>query len=142
MSAADLVRAVSDALPDIKRGSLVVFGDIFGGRIDNIHWVVGAVANDDGTATVRFNMGESLTVWDPSGIEVSPTDFRIMRAGRVRWEWFYYGRPQTPENRFFIEHEVSGTTVVARDNVDRAPTSYQPSLLRPAVELLDGWERD
>jgi len=29
-------------IPDVKRGSLVVFGDIFGGRIDDIHTVTGA----------------------------------------------------------------------------------------------------
>jgi hypothetical protein len=136
VAAADLVTAISDALPDIKSGSLAVFGDIFGGRVDNTHCVVGAVANDDGSATIQFDGGESLIVWEPSGIEVSPTQFRIARASRVRWEWFYYGRPQTPENRYFIDHEVSGTTVIARDNVDWAPSTSGPSLLRPAVELL------
>lgn len=55
MSDMNLVTAIAAAVPNIKRGSLVVFGDIFGGRIDNWHEVVGAAENDDGSVAVHFN---------------------------------------------------------------------------------------
>jgi hypothetical protein len=130
------VEAVKQALPNVKRGSLVVYGDIFGGRIDNIHTVVGAVANPDGTATVNFDQGESLRVWDAEGFEVSADTFRVHTASRVRWEWFYYGREHLPKNRYFREHHVVDGQVLAASNVDWYEPSFAPSLDRPAVELI------
>jgi hypothetical protein len=39
-----IAEVISRHLPDVKRGSLVAFGDIFGGRIDNVHTVRSAQA--------------------------------------------------------------------------------------------------
>jgi hypothetical protein len=134
--AVDLVDAIMQALPDIKSGSLAVFGDIFGGRVDNIHHVVSAAHNDDGSILIEFDGGETLTVWDPDGIEVGPHDFRVARATRVRWEWFYYGRPQLAENRYVQEHRVQDGGVLVSTNADWYQPSFAPSIDRPAVEIL------
>jgi len=131
-----LIAAIHRAMPNIKAGSLVVFGDVFGGRIDNIHRVVSATANEDGSTTIHFDQGEMLTVWEPSGLDVSSVRFRIVRANRVRWEWFYYGRPQTDENRYAIEYQVEGDRVTVSDNADWANVVHGASLHQPAVELL------
>ena len=40
-------RAISALIPHVRRGSPVVFGDVFGGRIDNIHTVTAAKALGD-----------------------------------------------------------------------------------------------
>lgn len=120
----------------MKRGSLVVFGDIFGGRIDNIHTVTGAVSNPDGSLTLEFDQGETLQVWDADGVTVSASTFRVERASRVRWEWFYYGREHVPKNRYFREHRVVDDHLEAESNVDWYAPTFAPTLARPAVELI------
>jgi len=134
VSAAD---AINEALGVIKQGSLVMFGDIFGGRIDNIHVVIGAHAEPDGRLVVHFNEGETLTVWDPEGVRVAQDEFRIASATRVRWEWFWYGRDKTPDNRCFIEHVVRDGLVRASSDYPRyGASTFAPSLDRNAVELF------
>jgi len=128
--------AINNAIPNIKRGSLAVFGDIFGGRIDNIHRIVGARANPDESLTILFDDDETLTVWDLAGLTVSAQEFRIQRASRVRWEWFYYGREKLPENCYYIEHRSDGETVTADTDRDYGSSGFKPSMDRPAVELL------
>jgi hypothetical protein len=135
-SGREFAGAVAAAIPHVKRGSLVVFGDIFGGRIDNIHTVVGAVANTDGSVTLSFDQGETLQIWGAEGVTVSATLLRVDRASRVRWEWFYYGREPTPQNGYFNEHLVVGDHVEATSNVDWYAPTFAPSLGSPAVELV------
>jgi hypothetical protein len=132
-----IAEVISRHLPDVKCGSLVVFGDVFGGRIDNVHTVRSAHAV--GTAerlVIEFDDDEVLEVWDPEDAIVSATELRIDRATKVRWEWFYYGRPKTPENRYFIEHVNAGGAVTTTTNVDAAPLAFHPSSRRPAVEIV------
>jgi len=91
-SASDLAAEISQLIPRVKRGSLVVFGDIFGGRIDNIHTVTAAKAlGDPERLVVEFDEGETLEVWDPGNATISSWEFCISTATKARWEWFYYG---------------------------------------------------
>lgn len=96
---------INRRLPDVKCGSLAVFGVIFGGRVDNIHTIVSARAFEaDDLLVINFNEDEVLSIWSPGLSVVDEKEFRIVAANRVRWEWFYYGRPKTSDNRYFIEH--------------------------------------
>jgi hypothetical protein len=123
-------------IPALKSGSLSVFGDIFGGRIDNIHVIVGVQAVDEDCLVLYFDGGETLRVWNPEEVTASAVEFKIRDATQVRWEWFYYGREQSPENRYFIEHARVGDDITARTDADWAPRTFSPSSQRPAVELL------
>jgi hypothetical protein len=138
MTQASYIAAEIEAkLPSIKGGSLAVWGDIFGGRVDNWHVVISAEAVvESDLVLIRFNHGETLQVWAPQDATVGADDFRIVQATRVRWEWFYYGRPETPENRNYIEHALVGGNVVATTDATWAPPRFAPSLARPAVEIL------
>lgn len=136
VAAAALVAAIARGLPDIKCGSLVVFGDIFGGRIDNFHQIVAAELAADGSALIRFDLGETLQIWDPGGLTVGPTTFRVRRAAHVRWDWFAYGREMIPENRCFIDHVLEGGKVRATTDVDWVPLRFSPRRGLPAVELV------
>lgn len=87
-SSREAAEQITAQLPDVTRGSIAVFGDIFGGRIDNIHTVISAEAADDPERLiVRFDQGETLEVWNPAGITVGSEVFRIGDATRVRWTW-------------------------------------------------------
>ena len=135
--ASDLAEEILRRVPDVKRGSLVVFGDIFGGRIDNIHIVTSAHADDEPERlVVEFNEGETLEIWDPGDALISSHEFRISTASKVRWEWFYYGRPKTAKNRFFIEHVRLDDIVVGSTNATWGSRTFTPTVEAPAVELV------
>ena len=89
MTNAEAIAAeIVQSLPVLKRGSLSVYGDIFGGRIDNIHIVTGAHVLGAERVVIEFNEGETLDVWDPEGATISEAAFKIQTAIRARWEWF------------------------------------------------------
>ncbi len=132
----EIAGGLATRIPALKSGSLSVFGDIFGGRIDNIHVIVGVKAVDEDCLVLDFDGGESLRVWNPDGVAASAGEFKIQDATRVRWEWFYYGQEQSPETRYFIEHARVGDDISARTDADWAPRTFSPSSQRPAVELL------
>jgi hypothetical protein len=115
-------------------GSLCVFGDWFGRPMDNWHRLVSHEENE-GYIQLNFNEGETLQVWEPSGFRFEGKSFIIQHASRVRWEWFYYGRPQLPENRFFVEHSLTADGVEAESNVNWAPHNFKPSKANPAVSI-------
>lgn len=119
----------------VKSGTLRVFGDWFGRPMDNWHTVVGA-ESDGERLIVRFDQGERLTVWAPDGVVITSDRFRIARASRVRWEWYYYGRPPAPENLCAVEHWVDGSTVHASRTAAWYPANFAPSFYENAVELL------
>lgn len=119
---------------DAPSGSLRVFGDWFGRPEDNWHRPV--TADSSGWClTVNFDGGETLRVWDPVGVEVTRSVFRIRVAQRVRWEWFAYGNDRTPANLFVEEHWIEDGTVRATSSATWYQPSFQPSLTHPAVEL-------
>jgi hypothetical protein len=135
--APDLAAEISQLIPHVRRGSLVVFGDIFGGRIDNIHTVIAArTLGDPERLLVEFDEGETLEVWDPGSAMISSGEFSISTAAKVRWEWFCYGGLKVPENRFFIEHTRANDAVIAKTNATWAGLTFAPSAARAAVELL------
>ena len=82
---------------------------------------------------MQFNHMELLSVWSPGNLVASKTLFRIEDAERVRWEWYYYGRPQTPENLYF-EDFVRGQNGVT--NANWHEPDLQPDYSFPAVEIL------
>lgn len=115
-------------------GSLCAFGDWFGRPMDNLHKLVSFEAKED-YLRLSFNEGETLEVWSPQGLKIEGKRFLIQHAKRVRWEWFYYGRPKLPENRYFVEHVTDGEAITASSNVDWAPHNFKPSRAEPAVSI-------
>ena len=123
-------------LESLPTGSLVVFGDIFGGRIDNIQTIVSAeLSPNAGQLLVTFDLGETLEVWDPSQAVIGRDVFKIAKASRVRWNWLYYGEPDKPENNLYIEYNLVGAGVEVSSNArHREPSAA--STQSPAVEIV------
>ena len=122
-------------LAQLPAGSLIVFGDVFGGRIDNTHTVVSVEVGIEGQLLVTFNLGETLEVWDPAEALIRPHLLRIGRASRVKWNWLYYGAEDRPENHVYIQHEVVGSQVQVTSNAPyRDPATA--SIYSPAVEIV------
>ena len=115
-------------------GALCVFGDQFGRVEEDWHTVTGYEARKD-YLRLSFKEGETLEVWHPRGLKIVGGKFMIQQAERVRWEWFYYGRPPLPENRFYREHVVKDGAVTATTNVTWYVPDFAPSLAAAAVTL-------
>src|SRR5687768_5944486 len=98
----DLNEYMKQHFTKFKRGSLRIFGDWFGRPGDNVHIPkTFSLVND--VLTVTFDNKEILTIWNPSHVQIEERMFKVGEASKVRWEWFYYGRPKIQENRFFLE---------------------------------------
>lgn len=131
-AAADLRTVIGS----VKRGSLRVFGDWFGRPHDNIHIVRSALAEGN-ELVVGFDANETLRVTSPADWEFSENSFRVHRARRVLWTWFYYGHDQTPENLFTVEHWIDDHGEIhASSDVNWYKPTFEPSVANAAVELL------
>lgn len=125
--APEMVRAIKGALPRLH-GSLQFFGEWFGRPWDNNHSMVAAEANEN-RLRLTFDDDETLDVWDPTGLDLGSDHVLVIRsATRVRWEWFDYGGPKTPENRHYIEYRRVDNAIQRR--ADR-PASVGPAAANP-----------
>ena len=95
-----IVEQLSGNLSNVKSGGLRIWGQWFGRPMDNWHSLVACEAEGN-NLLLKFNEDETLCVWAPRQAVISDKIFRIKDADRVRWEWFCYGRPKTPSNRYF-----------------------------------------
>ena len=132
------VQRALEAMPASERwGSLCFYGEWFGGRpYENQHTLTD-VDGDESSTAMSFDEGETLTVWDPAGVSVADDGLRIARASRVRWEWFYYGRPKTPENRYSIDYRVDNRGVIAvTDTADWYEPHHRPDASADSVGFL------
>lgn len=130
-----MAQTLNRALPRLKHGSLQLFGEWFGRPWDNNHSIV-AVEADENRLRLTFDDDETLDVWDPEELELESDQLFVIRsASRVRWEWFSYGEPKTPDNRHYVEYR-NGESAIQR-RADR-PASVGPATAnprRPAVTI-------
>lgn len=131
-----LIARCKSGKPDIKTGSLRFFGDWFGRPGDNFHSIakIDYQAQDD-CLLIRLDGGETLFVWQAKGIQADDHHFIIRTASRVRWEWFYYGRPQTPENLYYQQYTVKDGEVEVTHNINWYYPVFNTSVSAPAVVL-------
>jgi hypothetical protein len=134
MSEAEQIASKLQDLLPYRAGSMKVFGDWFGAPMDNEHFIVAADVRS-GDLVLKFNEDETLIVSDPQGHILEPNAFRIDKASKVRWEWFYYGFPHEAEYRYSIDHWVEDGKVRASSTAP--PThGFSPSVDHPAVEFV------
>ena len=129
-----IASAVAAGLPHVKAGSLRFWGCWFGRPYDNVHRIRSASADGD-VLLVSFADDELLTVWTPGGATITADVFAVLRAERVRWEWFYYGRPKVPGNRYFQDFRGRGDISVDT-NIDWYQPTFEVDPALPAVEIL------
>ena len=123
-----MAQTIDRARPRLKRGSLQFFGEWFGRPWDNSHSIVAAKGNEN-CLRLTFDDDETLDVWDPTELELESDHLFVIRsASRVRWEWFSYGEPKTPDNRHYIEYR-NGDNAIQR-HADR-PASVGPATANP-----------
>jgi len=130
-----IVEQLSGNLSNVKSGGLRIWGQWFGRPMDNWHSLVACEAEGN-NLLLKFNEDETLCVWAPRQAVISDKIFRIKDADRVRWEWFCYGRPKTPSNRYFEDFIKKESEIIATTNVDWYTPNLRPSSGSQAVEIL------
>jgi hypothetical protein len=134
MDVSALARRIN-AMQNVKAGSLRFWGEWFGKPYDNQHRVVGC-RSEESSLVLDFDGAETLTIDDPEGVQIGPDVFSVADATAVRWEWFYYGRSHTPQNRYFYEFVRTDSGIEASTNVDWCELTLAPSPTASAVEIL------
>jgi hypothetical protein len=131
-----LAAEISTKLPSVMSGTLRFWGEWFGRPYDN-RQVVSCDATDD-YLRLHFSQGEVLAVWNPTEVEIDANKFRIGSAKALRWTWYYYGRPQKPENLFYMDYAHENGSVLFRINWDQIPGSgsLDSADSFPAVEMF------
>ena len=131
----DIANCIQKAIPHVKKGSLRFWGEWFGRPHDNTHTLMRCEV-ENACLRLFFDQGETLSIWSPSGLSISTSTFKIKTATKVRWEWFYYGRPQISSNLYFMEFERSRAGVTATSNIDFYEPNFSPTIFHSAVEIL------
>ncbi len=132
---------ITRRLPEIRQGSLRFWGEWFGRPYDNKHRLIGCDAEAD-LLRLHFHEGEVLSVWSPRYLRIRPNRsgtepvLRIGDAAQVRWEWFYYGRPQLAANRYFEQFVKTSDGIEATTNAHWHGPNLNPSGSEAAVEML------
>ncbi len=135
MTLTERIAASIEALPQRNRsGSLQVWGEWFGRPMDNVHTCVSCTAGAD-HIVMSFDGGERLTVWKPDVHKARGFTLRIPSASRVRWEWFYFGRPRSVENLLFNDYVRAGDSIRRTSNAPW-PSSNEADSKFDAVNLV------
>ena len=130
----DLHKYLKQNFIKFKGGSLCIFGDWFGRPYDNVH-VPKTFSFDNDILTITFDNDETLTIWNPSHVQIEERLLKVGEASKVRWDWFYYGRPKIEKNRFFLEYVKDQGRIHTDTNVDWYNHPFQTSLKEPAVVI-------
>ena len=134
-NAEEMAATINGCLPHVKVGTLRFWGEWFGRPYDNVHRLVECSTERD-VLILRFNEGESLTLWAPRELTADERTFRIADAERIRWEWFSYGRPKVAQNRFYMEFTKEGSAVTVATDFHPPKEGFRPSVKHAAVEIL------
>src|SRR4051812_32772274 len=105
-SATTLAAEIQRLLPNVRQGTLQFWGIWFGRPYDNYHIIQAAHAEGD-CLVLNFEQQERLFVWHPRAAKISAKEFSIFNASKVRWEWYYYGRPATPGNLMVYDFDFN-----------------------------------
>jgi len=121
----------------VKGGTLCFWGHWFGRPYDNFHQIT-SVDFDTITniLTIRFSEQETLTVTTPADIKEYKNRLEIIKADKVHWQWFYYGKTHEPENLFYYKIERSDNAIKGSTNADWYKADWSDLMVtKPAVLL-------
>jgi hypothetical protein len=98
-----------------QSGSIVFWGDIFGGRYgENRHWITHYEHDETQKLYyMYFDENEKCTIYDPKMIECGKNSFVIKDAARIVWEWYYYGREKTVSNLNSLDYKKISLSLVS-----------------------------
>ena len=107
-----------------KGGSLIFWGDIFGGRYgENYHQIVDYDFNrEQNILRISFDENETCTIHNPENLSFDEKAFIIGDASHIIWEWYYYGCAKEIENLKKIEYIKIDTSTVMKKGFNGCQT--------------------
>jgi hypothetical protein len=86
--------------------SICIWGEWLGGRPgENAYLLIGREYDKkDDKLILNFNGNEKCTIINPIKMEWKGKCLLVKSAQKIIWEFYYYGKPQTPETRTLIEY--------------------------------------
>jgi hypothetical protein len=131
--AAKIAAAIQRLVPKVHGGTARFWGVWFGRPNDN--WHVANQAEADGDCLVVYFEGkETLRVWQPLDYKIDSLQFVIRSASRVLWQWYWYGRPHTPDSLMSCDLVRNGGEISFHSTFP-IPNGQTPMPGEPAVQL-------
>mgnify|MGYP000114160139 CR=1 FL=1 len=119
-----------------KGGSFRIFGDWFGKPHDNYHEIVSADFDEQlNKLTLDFKEGEKLEIYNPRHIFEASTFLKIVQADRIKLTWFYFGKPRSSENQYFLDYKLTDKKITTETDVDWYKPIFDVSLGDPALMI-------
>ncbi|WP_242204184.1 hypothetical protein [Aestuariivivens insulae] len=132
----EFVELISEKRNLFKGGALRLYNDWFGKPYDNVHLIEkGFYDSETKILTLELDQGERLEIYNPIHIRESSAFLKIKNADRIKLIWFYYGKPQTEENQYFIDYHKTNNKIETNTNVDWYKPVFDVSLGSPALMI-------
>ena len=102
----------------LKGGSLCFWGQWFGKPYDNFHEINSIEFNSDkNILTIVFIANEKLIITHPLIIEEYTNKIEIKTADSIYFEWYDYGKPQTPKHLLYYHFIRTGNKILGKNNI-------------------------
>ena len=100
-----------------------------------MHTVI-SCKNEQDTLVISFDQNEKLTVIKPQHFVINKDTFLICAAEQVIWNWYYYGRPQEPENLYYQKLALIKNRIEVTTNIDWYQPVFKTDISSNAIEIL------
>lgn len=105
-----------------KRISICIWGEWLGGRIGENAYLLEKEEKKVENVILYFSENEKCTIVKPVNMLWNGKRLSVKSADKIIWEFYYYGKPQTPENLITIEYcllDDSHVNVIQKGNWQR-----------------------
>jgi hypothetical protein len=113
----DFADSIRRIIPDLKWGSMRLWGQSLGRPGEDGHKLIGCEAVND-CLRLRLEDDEVLAIWNPLDVKITTKRFRIGSADSIRFTSYYCGRPKLPENILYRDYAMHDGLVRFRTNVE------------------------
>jgi hypothetical protein len=111
----ELAENIRRIIPDLKWGSMRLWGQSLGRPGEDGHVLIGCEAVND-CLRLRLKGDEVLAVWNPLEVKITTKRFRIGSADSMRFTRYYCGRPRLPENILYRDYALQDGLIQFRTN--------------------------
>ncbi|AHM59279.1 hypothetical protein D770_05060 [Flammeovirgaceae bacterium 311] len=116
-----------------KGGYLRIWGDWKGRDLEQIHSIKEArYVNSENLFQIIFQDESQVSVWNPQIITESPTYLKILKAGKVRWEW----KSSNHSDKSYYDYFRENKRIRTETNTDWKDDPIDVLLGEPALLII------
>lgn len=114
-------------------GYLRIWGDYKSRRLEEYHLVSNVELLDQSTIQISFQSGNRLRIWKPETIFDAPTFMKVLKAERIKWEWY----DNKNNKRYYYEYWVEGNGIRTKTDYDWKSYKIDTMLGDPAIFMYN-----